>query len=272
MFEVFENSFDSGVDVHLSTQSLRQKVKNGLVKEGLKQKSEDDKLRLIKKVESAKNDILWKEVASKYKVSKSECINKMVEVDIQIWKSELEERNTRRKETGKPDLVKDLQEISDRKKKEMEVSRTKILDGFNEKIVNYAIDAKTLKSKDINVDDERKNILAMADKKFSKRKNSIIKEMKKLFKDSYGVGIRKYSKTMEDGFSTDRANQLIANIPLKIDEQITKARDALDLLVGKALGTQVDSDLFDLDVLIELVNTTLSGTQKMLGPLQALIG
>lgn len=143
----------------------------------------------------------------------------MVEEDVKIWKSELEERNKRRKDTEKKtDLVKDLQEISDGKKKEMEASRTQILDGFNETIVKYAEDAKKLKSKDIKVEDERKNILVKADKKFSKRKNSIIKEMKKLFKDSYGAGIRKYSKTMEDGFSTDKINQRIANIPLKIDE------------------------------------------------------
>ena len=51
---------------------------------------------------------------------------------------------------------------------------------------------------------------------------------------------------VEKGFVADKASQELANIPLKIDEEITKMKDMFDGLLGKAVGMYPDSPLFNL--------------------------
>lgn len=82
------------------------------------------------------------------------------------------------------------------------------------------------------------------------------------------------ASTQLNNFSTDKINQELANIPLKIEEKIDEVKKIIETLLGKVVAPAFQPDLpdFDVDKLIELIKTFLNPVISTTNPLKAVVG
>ena len=142
---------------------------------------------------------------------------------------------------------------------------------FEPKLDKYVSDAKRLRNLAIDKETEKKSLITKAQEEFSKKKDKIIEELKKTFGQGM-QGVQDYKGKMDAGFALDKARQELANVPLKIDDTITKIKDSFDLLLGKALGMYPDSPTFDLQQTVKLLEAQINPVLAATNPLAAITG
>lgn len=209
----------------------------------------------------------WKAVQTNYKTARKKVISNIVTGCMTLWKEEHNKKSFRRKNPDKTNLGADLEKISKEYDEDRKNNTTRWIDEFQaETLDQYALDAKKLRNKDIDKDSEKKSIVNEAMKKYSKAKKKVIDTVKKQITQTMGK-MADLQKLVETGFVADKASQQLAEIPLKIDEEITKMKDMFDGLLGKAMGMYPDSPTFDLQqvmaLLMAVVNPVISATDPL---------
>ena len=83
-----------------------------------------------------------------------------------------------------------------------------------------------------------------------------------------------YSLDLTKSFDSDKISQELANIPVKIEEKIDKAKEMLDVLLGKILSPLLNPDLpdFDVNALIGIIKSFLNPVISTTMPLTAILG
>ena len=146
---------------------------------------------------------------------------------------------------------------------------TNILHSYDYDIGAYISGANEFKpsiGKTLTFDNQYKSILTEANDDYTKRVAAHMKLAK--------VKVKLKASTQLNNFSTDKINQELANVPLKIEEKIDEVKKIIDTLLGKVLAPVFQPDLpdFDVDKLIELIKTFLNPVISVTNPLKAVVG
>ena len=146
---------------------------------------------------------------------------------------------------------------------------TNILRSYDYDIGAYISGANEFKpsiGKTLTFDNQYKSILSEADDEYAK----LVAVQMKLAK----LKVKQLASTQQNSFSTDKINQELANVPLKIEEKVDEVKKTIDTLLGKVLAPVFQPDLpdFDVDKLIELIKTFLNPVISATNPLKAVVG
>ena len=166
----------------VSEQTLKDKVRNGLIRDGIAQKNKDDRDAAAAKAQKMAQEAEWRVVKANYKIARDAVISNIVTGCMTLWKEEHAKKAQRRRNPDKTNLGADLEKITKEYDTDRENNTTRWIDEFQARTLDkYADDAKRLRNKDIDKEQEKRSIVNKANEKYSKQKKKVIDQVKKQF-------------------------------------------------------------------------------------------
>ena len=240
-------------------EELREKVTKKLVYDAIQSREKvNDRKR--------EDNETWKKIKANYEGRKQDFVERIARIKIDSfkeWTARLAELNA----NGSSDEENTIQENSFRQHEVEKIQGQ--LEGFRHVIVIYVEQALKFKpkyGKKLSVAGEESDILALAEQKYSEE----VERLTTLAR----LALKQQSRIEQASFDVDSVNRNLAEVPMKIEDEMDEVKTMLETLMGKMIAPIVDpnSHEFDPNALIGQIKAFLNPLLQTTTPLTALTG
>lgn len=267
--EVYQIHYLYGKGVFMALfgeDTLEDKVKKKLIYDAQKTKKSDAQKKFDKKIEDAQKKINWKIAKATYEAKRDEAVNKIADRMMQTFEMWNKYKRELINAKTPPDKIEEVKKQTYDQESE---AITVILASYDFDISTYIQKANELNppiAKTISYTGLQEAIKTMASDKFHQLVKVYMELAKKLAMAN--------SLSQLGQFDTDKINQQLADIPLKIDETIDSVKEKLDILLGKLVAPVFQPELpeFDINAIIGLITSFLNPVLMSTAPLTAVVG
>lgn len=253
----------------IGIDSINEKVEHGLIFDASKQRATDKNAtkKVNEKLDNALNKAKWKVAKATYEKERDPIITKIADKQFNSWQQWIKINRDLKKNKATPEDISSQKQAHE-EKLESDINDTMNIFEFTA-LYDYINAVKILKpdlAKLVTTESEKAYVRTKADDLFKKKVEAFMKLANKLAK---GMALQQLGQ-----FDTDKINQQLSEIPLKIEEKIDSLKETLDLLLGKIVGKvyQPEFPEFDVNKLIGILKTFLDPVLATTKPLTAVVG